>query len=208
MKFYSPGRKLADIIFDNPSAIPVLNRFGIRLGVGQNTLASCCRQLGLDADFVETILNISLNEDYMPEKTLKNFSLTALTDYLLRSDRYYKNVQLPNIARHLDSLIKRSGGDDGNLGLLRTFFDDLSLELHQRADKELEQNRCFADDWQPVSDRISDLLSFFVIHLHGDYNENLCNAVVSAIFTLDHDLRRTARIRKRVLLPLLNQQDG
>ena len=61
-----------------------------------------------------------------------------------------------------------------------------------------------ADDWQPVADSISDLLSFFVVHLRGDYNENLCNAVVSAIFTLDHDLRQTARIRRQALLPLLN----
>lgn len=203
MKLYTPGRKLADIIFDNPAAIPVLNRFGIRLGVGTETLAQCCRRLNLDEAFVEAILNISLNEDYMPERVLKTFSLPALTRYLLQTDLYYKEVQLPNIARHLDSLIRRSENGDGNLELLRKFFADLCVQLNSRADKELTENRCNADDWQPVADRISDLLSFFVIHLRGNCDENLCNAVVNAVFTLDNDLRRTVRIRRRALMPLL-----
>lgn len=207
MKIYGAGHKVADIIFDNPAAIPVLNRFGIRLGVGSETISSCCQRLGLNEAFVEAILNISLNEDYMPERVLKSFSLAQLTDYLLHTDGYYKDVQLPNISRHLDSLIRRSGNDGGNLGLLRKFFDDLSEELNLRARRELEEGRCNEDDWQSVSDCISDLLSFFVIHLRGNYDENLCNAVVNAIFTLDQDLKRTTRIRRRALLPLLGN-DG
>jgi len=203
MKIFSLHHKLADIIFHNPAAITVLNRFNIRLGVGNETLEQACSRLQLDAPFVEVILNISLNEDYFPERAVKTFTLPLLNDYLLDTDRYYTQLMLPNIARHLDSLITHSR-DGGNLKLLRKFFGDLRQELTKRAEAELNAGKCEADDWQPVADSISDLLSFFVVHLRGDYNENLCNAVVSAIFTLDHDLRQTARIRRQALLPLLN----
>ena len=185
MKLVSSHIKLADIIFHDPAAITVLNRFGIRLGVGSATLGQACALRNLDAPFVEAILNISLTEDYFPG-----------------TDRYYTRMQLPNIARHLDSLISHSP-DGGNLELLRGFFGDLSRELTARAEAELKAGHCLKDDWQPVSDTISDLLSFFVVHLRGECDENLCNAVVNAIFTLDHDLRQTARIRRQALLPLL-----
>lgn len=202
MKLVSSHIKLADIIFHDPAAITVLNRFGIRLGVGSATLGQACALRNLDAPFVEAILNISLNEDYFPERALKTFTLSLLEEYLLGTDRYYTRMQLPNIARHLDSLISHSP-DGGNLELLRGFFGDLSRELTARAEAELKAGHCLKDDWQPVSDTISDLLSFFVVHLRGECDENLCNAVVNAIFTLDHDLRQTARIRRQALLPLL-----
>lgn len=202
MKLVSSHIKLADIIFHDPAAITVLNRFGIRLGVGSATLGQACALRNLDAPFVEAILNISLNEDYFPERALKTFTLPLLEEYLLGTDRYYTRMQLPNIARHLDSLISHSP-DGGNLELLRGFFGDLSRELTERAEAELKAGHCLKDDWQPVSDTISDLLSFFVVHLRGECDENLCNAVVNAIFTLDHDLRQTARIRRQALLPLL-----
>lgn len=202
MKLVSTHTKLADIIFHDPAAITVLNRFGIRLGVGGATLGQACAGRDLDAPFVEAILNISLNEDYFPERALKTFTLPLLEEYLLGTDRYYTRLQLPNIARHLDSLVSHSP-DGGNLELLRGFFGDLSRELTARAEAELKAGHCLKDDWQPVSDSISDLLSFFVVHLRGECDENLCNAVVNAIFTLDHDLRQTARIRCQALLPLL-----
>ena len=202
MKLVSSHIKLADIIFHDPAAITVLNRFGIRQGVGSATLGQACALRNLDAPFVEAILNISLNEDYFPERALKTFTLPLLEEYLLGTDRYYTRMQLPNIARHLDSLISHSP-DGGNLELLRGFFGDLSRELTARAEAELKAGHCLKDDWQPVSDTISDLLSFFVVHLRGECDENLCNAVVNAIFTLDHDLRQTARIRRQALLPLL-----
>ena len=83
MKIFSLHHKLADIIFHNPAAITVLNRFNIRLGVGNETLEQACSRLQLDAPFVEVILNISLNEDYFPERAVKTFTLPLLNDYLL-----------------------------------------------------------------------------------------------------------------------------
>lgn len=206
MRLYIKGQKLSEIIFDNPAAIPVFNRLGLHLGVGNKTLESYCLSAGLNTDFVETILNVSLNDDFFPEEALKSLNQDMLNNYLLETDKYYTHVQLPNIARHLDSLIRQSN-DKGNLELLRKFFDDLRDELSIRANKELSENRCLDDDWQIVSDRNSDLLSFFVIHLKGNYNHNLCNAVVNAIFTLDLDLRQTTRIRRSILLPFLKNHD-
>ena len=52
-----------------------------------------------------------------------------------------------------------------------------------------------------MEEKIDDLLSFFVMHLKGEYEPNLCVAVVTAIFALRKDIRQNNRIRSRILLP-------
>ena len=43
----------------------------------------------------------------------------------------------------------------------------------------------------------------FVIHLKGEYDVNLCHAVLVAIMTLQKDIKQNNRIRYRILLPIL-----
>ena len=203
MYLFRSDHKLADIIFRDPAAITVVNRFGISLGVGSATVEETCTRLGIDTRFFLTILNTSLNEDYFPEQTLRLFDISLITDYLLETDRYYVRLQLPNISRHLDSLA-RCSGREGNLELLRSFYAGMSDEITRLALGELERHECVDADWHSAEERLADLLSFFVIHLRGDYDRNLCVAVVTALFTLEKDLRQTVRIRRRILRPILS----
>ncbi len=52
-----------------------------------------------------------------------------------------------------------------------------------------------------VEEKLNDLASIFVVHLKGEYDKNLCMAVVNAIFTLRKDINQNNRIRNRILLP-------
>ena len=46
--------KLSDIVIAEPTALTVLNRFGIYLGLGDLTVARACDKLGIDKDFLAT----------------------------------------------------------------------------------------------------------------------------------------------------------
>ncbi len=52
-----------------------------------------------------------------------------------------------------------------------------------------------------VEEKLNDLASIFVVHLKGEYDRNLCMAVVNAIFMLRKDFYQNNRIRNRILLP-------
>ncbi len=205
MYLFRNDHKLSEIIFRAPAAITVLNRFGINLGVGTQTVAQACTMHSIQPTFLLAILNTTLNEEYFPENALLSCSPTMLSEYLLKTDRYYIEIQLPNIQRHLHLLTQHSHNATGNLELLQTYYTDLSDRITQLARRELNDGQCNSDTWHPVEECISDLLSFFVIHLKGDYNTNLCLAVVTALFTLEQDLRSTTRIRERILRPLLQK---
>ena len=42
----------------------------------------------------------------------------------------------------------------------------------------------------------------FVIHLRGEYDANLCHAVLFAIISLEKDIKQNNRIRNRILYPI------
>lgn len=128
---------------------------------------------------------------------------------------YYRHVQLPNIDRHFNSLMARSGTDN-NLQLLQKFYSDMKGQLEcclKREEKEIPETiergkmtqslEEIVEGYGEVEEKLHDLLTFFVVHLRGDYDKNLCMAVVTAVFSLEKDIRQNNRIRSRILVPML-----
>lgn len=213
MPIFHPDHKIADLIFVDPAIITVLNRFDIFLGVGDKSIAEVCSANKLDTTFFTAILNTYLNEDYFPEKIFKSADISTIITYLKKTNTYYREFQLPNIERHFSSLMMHSA-QSGNLHLLKKFFTEMSHELLTKI--EYDEQKVFPSmlksemptdnnitDGRLVEDKLNDLLSFFVIHLKGDYDVNLCRAVVTALFTLSKDIRQNNRIRERILHPMV-----
>lgn len=224
MAIYTTGSKLSEIILNDPSLIPIINRFNIFLGVADKTVEDICNEKSLDANFFIAILNTFINDEYFPEKIIKSFNIKIIIDYLYKTNNYYKHFQLPNIERHFNSLISKSDSGNNNLYLMQKFFFEMKQELLAQID--YDQNEWFPkilkigssisdynkeiilnhndDEPNPIEDKLNDLKSFFIIHLRGEYDFNLCNAVIAAICTLEKDIKQNNRIRNRILKPMTN----
>lgn len=219
--------QLSEVVEDHPSLIPVINRFGIRLGLGDKSVKTICDEHGLDTDFLLTVLNTFLNEEYFPEKRLRMFHTSQIVDYLIKTNQYYLRYQLPNIERHLSSFISMSAPNNNTLALIGRFFSSFKEELTTRIQHD-EQH------WFPyclsLSDKLKniqeelhlpvpqqkedsieallyDLKSIMVKHLSGEYNENLCYAVIFAVGSLEKDIKQHNRIRYRILEPMVNAME-
>lgn len=225
MPLINKNTKLCDIVINEPSSITVLNRFNIILGLGDRTIQDICKEKEMDTDFFVTILNVYINENYFPEEIFKAFSLNNIAEYIQKTNSYYKQFQLPNIERHFNSLVTRSDNDNNNLELLRKFFFEVKNELIKRIDKDslilpkylnhnlnkqelYEQLQSLKPDNDSIEEKINDLVNMFVIHLKGDYDINLCHAVLVAIMSLQKDIKQNNRIRFRILLPLLESYNN
>lgn len=208
--------KLSDLLLNHPSLIPVIGRMGIELGVGDYTIAEICAQHEIRSEFMVSIINTFLDEEYFPSEALNSFSLEKTVSYLERTGDFYLHVQLPNIEVHFNRLIDRSGSEN-NLKLLQRFFLDMKNQLSESIVFEKEQlfPALKAKEFKKVNpdhiisvnseieEKLHDLLTFFVVHLKGSYDRNLCMAVVSSVFALSKDVRQNNRIRTRILLPLM-----
>lgn len=217
MAIYNTNSRLSEAIMTHPSLIPVVNRLGVALGVGDDSIGSLCRARGIDPAFFLSVVNTFLDERYFPANPRDTFTLEKTIDYLAKTGVYYEQSLLPNIDRHFSSLMARSG-ENNNLHLLRNFFDGMREQLGRclRYDVEVLYP-ALAGGWVPegadamaaghseVEEKLHDLLYFFVSQLSGDYDRNLCVAVVSAVFSLERDIHQNNRIRQRILLPLIGE---
>lgn len=222
--------KLSEVVEEHPSLIPVINRFGIRLGLGDRSVETICDEHQLDPNFFLIILNTFLNEDYFPERKLQSFHMSLLINYLTQTNSYYQRSQLPNIERHLDYFISMSTPENNSLKLIRRFFHSFKEELLQRIEKdetewfphclslsekvrgelpllspENETERTEANKSEDsIEALLTDLKSIMIKHLTGDYDDNLCYAVIVSINTLEKDIRQHNRIRYRILKPIVS----
>lgn len=215
MPLINPDTRLCDVVRQEPSVIPVINRFGINLGVGDFSVHAVCGSHGIDEDFFLAILNTFINENYFPEKTLKSFNVDELLGYMVKANAYYSHFQLPNIERHFNLLLKSTRDENNNLGHMLRFFEGLKKDLLDRiafdnyilfpsiaSGSECVSERSALGLDMMIEDKLGDLMSMFVKHLAGLYDQNLCYGVVVAILTLEKDIRQNNRIRRYILLPL------
>lgn len=208
--------KLSDVLNASPEIIPLINRLGILLGTGDKDIEKICQEHNIDSDFLLAIINTYINEEYFPESVLKKFCATTIVSYMQKTYAFYEHFQLANIERHFNALISRSG-ENNNLGLMRRFFEELKQDILDRiaADNRgwfpcieaIENGKKVANpistnEDTSIQDKINDLKNMFIIHLSGSYDQNLCYGVITAIITLEKDIRQNDRIRNRILLPL------
>ncbi len=220
MALVTPDTKLCEVIVDEPSVVPVINRFDIVLGVGDRTIKSICKEKGIDTSFFITILNAFINESFFLENVTGAFNAGDVVDYLRKTNNSYLRNQLPNIERHFAALISRSDSNN-NLPLLFNFYIEVKTEIERRIDSDnqwfdaiisAEQSNSEVSvagnavqaESDSIEDKLSDLINMFVIHLRGDYDRNLCHAVLFAVISLEKDIRQNNRIRNRVLRPLVD----
>ena len=219
--FITPETKVSDVVLSDPSTVTVLNRFGIKLGVGDKTVEKICSEHNINPAFFTTILNTFIHKDYFPDRILDGFSGTDIVDYLSKTNAYYEHYQLPNIERHFQLLINKSAPQNNNLELMLKFFHEVKQELLNRIVHDRErvfpdvlsrinnENKsstmpCLeaTDNSDSIEDKIDDLISMMVIHLQGDYDTNLGLAVLIAIVSLKKDITQNNRIRNRIMRPL------
>ena len=217
----SSDTKLSQIIIDDPTILSVLSRFGISLGVGDMTIEQICQQKKMNVVFFTTILNTFRDPDFFPEKILYSFEAHLIVDYLKKTNQTYLQFQLPNIERHLHLLISKSDAQNSNLLIIMKFFSEVKAQLMKRIDDDknrwfpeilaLENSEgnkvestvmAFDESNDSIEDKINDLISMFVVHLTGDYDINLGQAVLLALDSLKKDIAQNNRIRKRILMPL------
>lgn len=220
MALVTPDTKLCEVIVDEPSVVPVINRFDIVLGVGDRTIKSICKEKGIDTSFFITILNAFIHESFFLENVTGAFNAGDVVDYLRKTNNSYLRNQLPNIERHFAALISRSDSNN-NLPLLFNFYREVKTEIERRIDSDnqwfdaiisAEQSNSEVSvagnavqaESDSIEDKLSDLINMFVIHLRGDYDRNLCHAMLFAVISLEKDIRQNNRIRNRVLRPLVD----
>lgn len=227
MGIITSQHKLASIIHHSHLLLPVLNRFGIRLGVKEKSIGQVCEEKSLNIDFVLAIINSYHTKDYFPEKELRSFSAKTIISYLRKTHEYYIKYVLNRIDGLLAELIK-SGGNSNDLKIIKTFYIKYKEELLNHINEEEEHvfpyvlklqelidlgsNEIpgeltrfsimdFEEEHSNVDEKLNDLKNIIIKFLDPTYDDNACNTFLSSIFMLERDLQDHSRIEDNILVP-------
>lgn len=204
MAILTRDSRLSVVLANHSELIPVINRFGIRLGVGNHTVEELCQIHHLNVELILTILNVYLDENYLPDKNLSYFNAELIADYFKQTIENYTHELIPNIEKHLNALVAMSGEKSKELNVLKELFVQFKHELSECWESGFNQKVCFPNEL------LNDLKSILIKHIPANYNQNLCYAVIFSITSFEKDLERHNRLRNKILRPKLaelNQAD-
>lgn len=190
---------LSEVLAQHHILIPIVNRFGIRLGVGNKTIENICEELQLNIDFILTIMNVYLDESYIPQSNLTQLDLETTANYFNETIKDYLQSLVPNIEKHLHAFIALSDPKNKELLILQKVFFQFKKELTTHLEKGLEHTCAYPYDL------LLDIKSILIKHVSGDFNQNLCYAVIFSIGSLESDLIIHNRLRNSILKPKLKQ---
>lgn len=139
MNLYTIDDKLFELITSSHNLLPVLNRFGLRPGFKDKSVAEICKEKDINENFFLVLVNTYNNPEYFPEEELLGFSPVLIVKYLKETHNYYLNYFLPKIEMLLKKLIEESPEGKSDMKMIISFYekyrDDLLLHI-----KDEEEN--------------------------------------------------------------------
>lgn len=217
---------MTDLVHSNYLLLPVLNRFGIKLGFQNNTVADICQKKNIDVNFFLAIVNTFHIHDYFPEDELQSFSLNLIVDYLRKSHLDFIKTSLPKIESLLEKLVKSSKTND--LKVIQSFYSKYKDELLEHITDEeenafpyvLELQKVYDQKINPlpesitsysiqsfekehtnVDEKLFDLKNIIIKFLEPNYNDKDCNEFLFNLYQFENDLTDHARIEDKILVP-------
>ncbi len=226
MELFDQNTKMTDLVHSNYLLLPVINRFGIRLGFHGKSIADICEEKGININFFLAIINAFHNHEYFPENELQSFSSNLIVDYLRKSHSDFNIVSLPKIEILLNKLVDSSSSND--LKVIQSFYKKYKKELQDHIlDEEenafpyvLELQRTFDLKIDPlpekvlkysiqsfekehtnVDEKLFDLKNLIIKYLEPNYDDIACNVFLFELFQFERDLQDHARIEDKILVP-------
>lgn len=219
-KIFSANSKMAGLILYDYHLLPVINRFGIRLGFKDKTIDAVCLEHGLNTEFFLTIVNTYSNERIDIEEGLLSFSPLLIVNYLKKTHAYYLEVVIPKMDALLHKITESNAEKKDELQLIKRFYLQYKEELIRHIEDE-EENvfpyvikllenpefvpgysvMSYEEEHTDVDEKLNDLRNLIIKYIEPIYDVNYCNEFLITLFRFERDLQNHARIEDKVLIP-------
>ncbi len=232
---FSRNNKLSEVIHSDYRLIPVLQRFGIKLGFGNLTVVEVCERYNVDIAFFLEIVNSYHNHKYQPAVGVSEFKAETIIKYLINAHKYYVDYKIPQIEQLIEQMeLDKSEENVRNIGLLKNFFNEYKVEVkeHFRVEEELvfpyvlaldqayRDGECSAElagrirrepieiyerNHSNIEVKLSDLKNLIIKFLPPVSVEHVCEQLLIDLFRLETDLEDHTIVEEKVLVPRVKE---
>lgn len=217
--------KMVFLIQSNHHLLPVIHRFGLRLGFRNKTVEELCLEYHIDTAFFLAIVNTFHNKNYFPEKKLLSFSPLLIIDYLKKTHGYYISYSLPQIEQLMHQLQLSASGQNKEMKMIEEFYLTYKKKLLLHIQDEEEKvfpfveelvhnpevaksknfNPNFEEEHQHVDFELDDLKNLILKYISPVYDELVCNKLLDEIYRFEKDIHDHSRIEDAILIPQVQQ---
>jgi len=221
--------KMAEVIHDHIQLLPIIHRFGIRLGFGEKTVSQVCDSYGVNVDFFLETVNLFCDERYTPSKKPSSYGVDVVVTYLLKSHAYFYEEKFPSIREKIKMLEDYPGGSE-HLGLIEKFFSNYVAEFmeHIRFEDSVVfpysvmvadgfrkgmltpeltlsmkdySMSLFNQQHEDIEEKLSDLRNILIKYLPPVDSGKVVTAILLELASMEKELDNHTIIEERILVP-------
>lgn len=209
--------KLRSVLETDNRLMALLSRFNIKLGFGDASVETVCRENGVDTDTFLAVAN------FRASRRWEEFPIDAdqLTRYLRRSHVRFLDYTLPGIKRALIDGIHEGATPEVAMVILR-FFEEYVEEVGRHMDYEdsvvfayvgaliegtiTDSFRIseFSDRHEHMAGKLDDLKNLFIYRFAEAGNERLTDAL-TRLMECGVELREHCEMENRMLFPAVKE---
>lgn len=215
---YKDSDHMCDVICDEPSLLQMLSRFGIPLGVGDQTVRQVCEAHRVDTATFLSVANFIKRGARGAADSIDKVSVACLTEYLKQAHTYFLDFQLPAIRRKLLEALDCSQPGEVSYLILK-FYDDYMAEVRKHMQHEnrkvfgyveqlLQGRRTseytisqFARGHNNIDVKLQELKNIIIKYYAPTEQAELLNNVLYNIFTCEKDLRIHCLVEDDIFVP-------
>ena len=221
----SEKSKLYELIAANPKLLPLVQRFGIRLGFGDHSVAEVCASNNVSTRVFMLVCSLHLDPTSPPHPFEPDSGdLDSLLAYLRASHRYYLDESFPHIEMHLARIIEAGGAKYGHA--LSHFYNEYKREMEKHFQYEEEvvlpyiaalrkgqaTDAYHIDDFRHnhsnIEDALEDMTNILIKYLPGDILPKERIEIATDIINLSADLGSHSLVEERVLVPFVESLEN
>ncbi len=218
---------LAQVIHANYRVLAVLDRLGIKLGLGNQTIEAVADQYHVDLDTFLLILNLFCDKNHRANSDGQFKYIPDLLVFLKNSHLYFLEEIIPQIQQNIKELIDQM--HDSKAEMVNLFYNNYIQEVTEHINYENEvvfpyvkqlynsylANKAqtstdftinvYGDHHENIEDILRDLKNILIRHLPQKEKGSLRRLVLQQLFELELDLNSHTKLEDDVLIPLVKQ---
>ena len=210
-KMYKATDKICDLMSHEEDAIQIISRFGLEMGVGEQTIAQVCAAHGVHTPTFLAIVNYKV---FHQRATAGDIDLPTLQRYLQNAHTYFLDFRLPRLRRALVEAIIPADPTTKIPGLILRCYDEFVEEIrthiaHENAGLYDEHEH----DDQRITDKLTEIKNLIIKYYPGASSGEqgtityLLISVMSDLWHTEQDFADHCAIEDDILRPaMLHEQ--
>ena len=210
---YRKENTMREILRDNSLLVKTVGRFGLAFGFGDETVASICKNNGVDTQTFLTVCNLLSGYPY----DSGSISLNTITDYLKKAHAGFLEISLPRIRLHLIEAINHTTPNEVEILFMR-FYDEYVAEVTRHmnyennivfpyverltkgdVDGNFNINR-YSENHDNAATKLNELKDLFIYHYTQKQNPKLSETLFDIVMC-EKDLISHFEIESKLFVP-------